>query len=357
MRIQQALRCFGKNLPMFALSGFMVSCAGGVSLASSGTEGASFLDIPVGAGPASLGSAYTALATNAYAPTWNPAGLGFVNDNGLAAQNLSYLESIHYEYLSFVHPLGDPQDAVHRGIGFSAQYLGSGDINGTDINGMPTGTFSSHYGAYNVSYGQTLGDKLSLGVSGKWINAQIDDVSANAYAADLGALYKVTSKLSLASTLTNLGTKLTFLSDGDSLPLAWHVGAAYEPAPQYLMTAEAEYPQTGLASFHVGVQWRPMEAVSLRAGYRTDTVKGLDALAGFSTGIGLNLWGQELAYAWVPYGDLGNSQYFSLFAHFGAREEAKRSLIHYQTIKAHRSVKKDSDATQPEYQQLMQLLS
>ena len=46
------------------------------SWASSGTEGASFLDIPVGAEPAALGSAYTALATNAYAPVWNPAGLG-----------------------------------------------------------------------------------------------------------------------------------------------------------------------------------------------------------------------------------------------------------------------------------------
>ena len=42
----------------------------------SGTEGASFLDIPVGAGPAALGGAYTALATDAYAPIYNPAGLG-----------------------------------------------------------------------------------------------------------------------------------------------------------------------------------------------------------------------------------------------------------------------------------------
>ena len=37
--------------------------------ASSGTESASFLDIPVGARPAAMGSAYSALATDAYAPT------------------------------------------------------------------------------------------------------------------------------------------------------------------------------------------------------------------------------------------------------------------------------------------------
>ena len=41
--------------------------------AASGTEGASFLDIPVGAGPAALGAAYTAQANDVYAPVWNPA--------------------------------------------------------------------------------------------------------------------------------------------------------------------------------------------------------------------------------------------------------------------------------------------
>src|SRR6266478_4087971 len=123
--------------------------------AGAGTEGASFLDIPVGAGPAALGSAYTALATNAYAPVWNPAGLGMLSGNEVAAQHLSYLESMHYEYLSFVHPFDKAQTSdVHRGIGFSVQYLGSGDINRTDIvpgsnpptpvnNGDPIGTFSS----------------------------------------------------------------------------------------------------------------------------------------------------------------------------------------------------------------------
>jgi len=328
--------------------------------ASSGTEGASFLDIPVGAGPAALGGAYTALAADAYAPTWNPAGLGFVPDNELSGQHLSYLESMNYEYLSFVHPFDQSRDdGTHRGIGFSAQYLASGDIPGTDINGNPTGSFNSHYGAYNLSYGQTLGQKLSLGVTGKLINAQIDDVSANAYAVDLGSLYKVNEKLSLAGTLTNIGSKLTFLSDGDPLPMAFHAGAAYEANNRLMLTMEGVYGRNATGSFHIGGAWRPMEALSLRVGYRTDTLSGLSPLAGFSTGMGLHLFGQELAYAWVPYGDLGNTQYFSFIARFGGREEERRNLIHYQTIKEHRTVKSGGDQTisEPEYQQLMQLLS
>jgi hypothetical protein len=331
--------------------------------ASAGTEGASFLDIPVGAGPAALGSAYTALATNAYAPVWNPAGLGMLTGNEVAAQHLSYLESMHYEFLSFVHPFDKSHGSdVHRGIGFSAQYLGSGDITGTDDTGAPTGNFSSYFAAYNLSYGQTLTDKLALGVTGKMIRAKIDDVSASAYAADLAGLYKMSEKVQFGASVVNIGSKLKFLSEGDDLPMAFKAGAAIRPNSHYLLSAEGVYSKSGLASFHTGGEWRPLEAVGLRVGYKTDTLKGLSPLAGLTAGLGLHVWGQEFAYAWAPYGDLGDAQYFSLLIRFGAEEEQKRNLIQYQNIKQHRTVKHGTngdrkDDLEPEYQQLMQLLS
>jgi hypothetical protein len=103
-----------------------------------------------------------------------------------------------------------------------------------------------------------------------------------------------------------------------------------------------------------------MEMIALRTGYRTDTTNGLSPLAGFTTGIGIHVWGQELAYAWVPMGDLGNTNYFSFVAHFGGEEENRRNLIYYQQIKNHKTARTDSnldEATAPDYQQLMQLLS
>ncbi len=328
--------------------------------ASVGTEGASFLNIPVGAGPAALGSAYTALATNAYAPVWNPAGLGMLNGNELAGQHLSYLESMHYEFMSFVHPFDQSRDSdAHRGIGFSVQYLGSGDIAGTDQTGAPTGNFSSYFASYNLSYGQTLTDKLSVGVTGKVIRASIDDVTAGAYAADLASIYKVNDKAQIGASLVNMGTQLKFLSEGDDLPMAFKLGGAYRIDPHYLLTAEGEYDKNGLASFHAGTEWRPLEAVSLRVGYKTDTLKGLSPIAGLTAGLGLHVFGQEFDYAWAPYGDLGDAQYFSLLVRFGAQEEQKRNLIQYQNIKQHRTVKDGThkDDLEPEYQQLMQLLS
>src|ERR1019366_6857649 len=74
------------------------------------TSGATFLEIPVGARPAALGSAYSALADDAYAPVWNPGGLGFLDGTQLAGQELVYLQSITYEYGSVAIPLPKARD-------------------------------------------------------------------------------------------------------------------------------------------------------------------------------------------------------------------------------------------------------
>lgn len=318
--------------------------------ASSGTEGASFLDIPVGAEPGSLGSAYSALASNAYAPTWNPGGLGYVDSPSLAVQYLSYVESIQYEYLSYVHPF-EPG----KSLGFAIQYLGSGNISGTDISGNPTDTFTADYGAYALAYGQTLSDQFSLGASAKLIHAALSDVTANAYAFDLGSMYKADSHLTLAATLTNLGTPLNFLSTGDSLPLAFHAAAAYNfnPILPCILSLEGIYPQTGSASAHIGMEWEPLKEIALRVGYRSDTLPGLSPLAGLSLGMGIKVWEQEFSYAWLPLGELGNTQYFSFIFHFGSPKR-RRNLIQFQALKKSPTSDEQSNI---DYQDIMELLS
>jgi len=323
--------------------------------AGAGTDSATFLDIPVGAAPAALGGAYTALANDAYAPTWNPAGLGFVDSTQIAGQHLSYLDSIDYEYLSAVHPF-----SKGHALGASVQYLGSGDTAGTDNRGDSIGDFSTHYAAFSLAYGQRVGDRLSLGLTGKMIDAKISDVSATAYAGDAGAMYHLSHQWTLAAAVDNAGTKMTFLNDGGRLPLAYKAGLAYTPSSHWTAALEEDYLQTGVWGAHFGLQWKPIELIALRAGYHTDTLKGLDATAGVSAGLGIDVWGQELAYAWVPYGDLGNTQYFSLLVRFGEHAAEKRNLIKFQSIKTHRTVREGKVApaqSDPEYEQLMELLS
>jgi len=333
------------------------------SQAASGTAGADFLDIPVGAGPAAMGSAYTALATDGYAPVYNPAGLGFVDLPQVTGQHLAYLDSVHYEFASVAYPLPRANFASIPGnsaLGASIQYLGSGDITRTDVNGNSIGDFSSSYAAYSLSYGRTLGDKFSLGVTGKMINGNINGFSGSAYAADVGSLYK-SGPLSLAAVFTNMGTPLKFIDDSNPLPRDLHLAAAYHITSRWLVSAESIYAVSDPASFHLGVQWSPLEEVDLRAGYKTDTLNELSPLAGITAGIGIHIWGQELAYAWAPYGDLGDAQYFSILIRFGSREQLKRNLIQFQSIKQHRLANQGSNGQNDggedtDNQQLMELL-
>lgn len=339
---------------LFVVISFFCLLCSSAAHAGVGTEAASFLDIPVGARPAALGDAYAALATDAYAMTSNPGGLAFLDNTEVAAQHLAYLESIDYEYLSFVHPFHSGSSA-----GASIQYLGSGNITQTaPVTGDVTGQYSTYYAAYSAAYSHTVGERLGIGVTAKMIDANISNVSAHAYAADVGAFYRARPDLNIAAVVTNMGTPLTFLQDGGALPLAGKVGVSYTPNTRCMISVQGEYEDTGLMSEHIGVEWKPIEAIALRAGYRTDTTKELGAMAGLSTGFGIIMWGQELSYAWLPDGDLGNTQYISFLARFGQTEKEKRNLIHYQALKLHRhagdSVIEPSD---PEYEQLMQLLS
>lgn len=287
----------------------------GVSLPAAansvGTEGAAFLNIPVGAEPAAQGNAYSAQANNAYAATLNPGGLAVAPTQQLAAQHLSYLETMHYEYMGYVQPLKSG-----RAFGATVQYLGSGDVPATDETGNSIGSIKSHYGAYGLSYGFPVNSKLSLGVTGKIIEAKIDDVGAHAYAADFGSLYQYNEKIRLAAVLTNLGTGLKFLEQSDSLPLALHLGATMDINTQWSVSAEGVYRKTGLPSLHTGLEWRPVHELALRLGYRTDTTKGLSPLAGLTAGVGFKVLGQSFSYSWVPMGDLGNTQYFSVLINF-----------------------------------------
>ena len=344
----------------------VLSLAHSRAYSSAGTESAAFLDIPVGAGPASLGGAYTALALDAYSAIWNPAGLGFLMDTQLAGQHLSYLESLHYEQFSLGFPINRDQASPAGGqaVGFAVQYLGSGDFTGRDGSGAQTGDYSSHYGAYSLAYGQALNSKLSLGLTAKVIEAKLGDVSARAYAVDMGTILKINEKLTLAAALAQVGSKMTFLQEGENLPMQARVALAFTPSWHWKMSVEEVYrPKSQQASSRIGLEWKPLEMVAIRAGYKGDATTDLGGMSGFTAGIGLEFWSQEFAYAWVPYGDLGSTQYFSLLLRFGPKHPS-RNLIHYHVLRSTdprrvyaAASRPDSDPdSDPDYKELVTLL-
>ena len=296
---------------------------------SSGTEGASFLDIPVGGAPAALGSAYTAQATDVYAPVWNPAGLGFLNSIEFTGTHLSYVGPVYYEHASVVVPVGKDHETngAPAGFGASAQYLGTGNIDARDASGNPAGTFTSAFAAYTVAYGQKILDKLAVGGSAKLITEKIADATASAYAVDFGLLYKPTARLNVGAVLANVGSDIKFVNEADPLPTAGRLGTTYQINPSWDVSAEGVYRKTGLMSGGLGVEWRYGEYFSFRGGYNTAHIKELGGVAGATAGLGIFFWGQEFSYAWVPLGDLGTTHYFSLVFRLNTRARPEKPRL------------------------------
>ena len=78
-------------------------------------------------------------------------------------------------------------------------------------------------------------------------------------------------------------------------------------------------------------------------------------MAGFTVGAGLTIWGQEIAYAWVPYGDLGDTQYFSLVLRFGQSAEDKKKNLQARDTRSYRTANRSGD--DPEAAGLTNMLS
>lgn len=286
---------------------------------AAGTEAASFLDIPFGAGPASLGSAYTALAKDAYAPVWNPAGLAHLETAEFAGTHLSYLQSMHYEQMSGGIPLGENK---HQGLGTSIQYLGSGNIDGRTESGEKASDFSATFGAYGLSYGTQWSPALSVGSTIKLISEKIADASAKSFAADFGLLYDYEKKATLGVTLLNLGSDIKFVNEADPLPTTLHVGGVYHLGDTIDMGAEGSYRRNKTGALSIGGQYNYEDKGTFRVGYNTSHIKELSVLSGFTGGLSIYFWGQELAYAWVPFGSLGQTHYFTLVLRWSQKPRA-----------------------------------
>lgn len=305
-----------------------------LSRAASGTEAASFLDIPVGAAANAQGAAYSAQANNAYATVWNPAGLGFLEGPEATGSHVAYLETVHYEHLGAAIPLPHDDEAgmPSQGVGAAIQYLGSGDIDSRDEDGNPQGTFTSAFAAYSLAYGQRVTDEWSMGVTGKWITEKISDATAKGYAADIGTLYRPSKQLAVAGVLANVGSKIKFVNEANDLPTAARLGATYLWRPQWQFSLEGAYRRSGLVSGHAGVEWRYGNMLSVLTGYNTARAKELGVAAGVSAGVSLYWLGQEFGYAWTPFGALGAAHTLSIVVRFSTKPRTERRALHADNI-------------------------
>ena len=192
-------------------------------------------------------------------------------------------------------------------------------------------------------------------MTGKLITESISDASAKAYATDLGLLYKPMPRLNVGAVIANVGSKLKFADQSDPLPLAGRLGATYQLRPQWDLSAEAVYRNSGLASGSVGTEWRYGDIFSFRAGYNSSHIKGLEVAAVWiKRRAGEYFSGaRNSSYAYVPMGDLGSTNYFSLVFRWDTKPRQERPRL--KSAQEERDFEDFNDPTQ--YKDIYQFLN
>ena len=276
---------------------------------NAGTTGYNFLKIPVGARPAALGGAYTAIGGDLEASAFNPAGLHGVRHRAGVVALTSYLVDTEAGFLSVAMP------GEKRTWAASLNYFTYGTLRRTDIEGRDLGTFGAFDVAASVTAAQRVWKRrLVVGASLKAIYSSIDAFTSDAYALDLGIIAPGPIQgMKIGASLANMGAVRSPYADGataDSLPFVLRVGASHRPAHAPLpliIVADLNVPNDGDPHLAFGAELEVAGKLFLRPGYSLQQtgVGGAEAL-GLSAGAGLELQRYRFDYAFSSFPTLGD---------------------------------------------------
>lgn len=300
--------------------------------ASVGTSGASFLKLGAGARAGAMADAFTAVADDAFAAYYNPAGLARQERKQFGGAHSALFQGVSYQSLVFAVPFGEAEGrerietkSNRHALALSIYYLGVGDIERrTGDSTLPVGTFNSADSAYALSYAYAPNDRLSLGVTGKLVSQSIDTYRGSAMAGDVGVLYRAnphTEKpLNLGLAVRHIGKRIGYVaSETDPLPTTVVAGAAYSPTKTFTADLDLAKARDADAYAALGVEGRHelTEGVggAFRAGY-TSSRRDNGGLAGVTAGGGLTFSKASFDFAWIPFGTLGDAFRFSLLVKF-----------------------------------------
>jgi hypothetical protein len=276
---------------------------------SRAAETAAFLNLGPGARYLALGGAGVALAGDANALYWNPAGLASVEKHEATASHAELTQTVRHDFLAYAQPTSLGTFAS----GFT--YLSQSAIEGRDALGHPTADFHAADAAVSLALARKT-DWADFGGTLKAVQSHIGSAQAETIAFDLGARKRL-DDWTLGAALRNAGPGLKYDTQRNDLPLRLEFGAAYMLSGRHALTAQwTNGPRGAGNDFGFGGEYRAVAGVSLRAGYRTQSAiaggSGFDAARGLTLGVGLSRAEWALDYAAVPMGELGSTHRFSL---------------------------------------------
>lgn len=287
------------------------------SYSKAGKSSATFLKISVDAKASAMGEAYVGLAEGVSSIYYNPAGLVQSKTKQATFMHNAYFEDINHEFVGYVHPMQE----MNRVIGVGIIGLFIDDIKRkTKATLKDEGSFESNDYCLILSLGQKIREDILGGLSLKVIRQKLDKEKGLGMGIDIGLLCKnyPIEDFNIGVVLQNIGQKMKIYKEKFTLPIILKVGIAYRlPNDKLLLVADIKKPYDNEASLGLGIEYRLLESVLLRGGYRykLDNLKN-EPLTDLTCGIGFVIKDFRLDYAFIPYDKLEDTHRISLSRDF-----------------------------------------
>ena len=312
-----------------------------------GTTAAPFLEIEIGPRATGMGGAFTAVANDATAIYWNPAGIARLVANEAILIHTKWLAGISFDFVAGIFPLGE-----YGVIGVSGTSLSMGEMEVRTI-AQQEGTgerFGANSLALKLSYATNLTDRFSIGFNGKYIQENMWHMNASAVAIDIGTLFTTQfNDMRIGMSISNFGTDMklagrdamvyhdiapdiignndktiAFLgTDPWSLPLTFRAGVAIDiirdPKNYLTVAVDAVHPNDNSEYLNLGFEYVLNDLLSLRCGYCSLFKRNSEE--GFTMGLGIKTKldigaALKVDYAYADFGRLVNAHRFSIGVEF-----------------------------------------
>lgn len=310
-----------------------------------------FLSFSVDARAAALGDAMTGQEeASAAAMFYNPAGMArFEGTISAAAGMAQWIADINYNSAAVMFR---PAGGLYGVFGLTAMMVDYGDLQGTIRFDNPAGfvkteVFSPKASVFGVGYARALTDRFVVGAHAKYASEDLGyfrmklkedveesaagdrtdyvekDITQSTIAYDFGVIYRTGFKsLTFAMTARNFSKDVIYseAEEIQEIPLIFRIGVAMDLMDftgmdknmhSLLLAIDTERPRDYYEQVKIGAEYTLMNTLCLRAGYVTPSDE-----QGISFGVGVNMFGFGVDYAYTSFGIFDNVNRFTVRASF-----------------------------------------
>jgi long-subunit fatty acid transport protein len=291
-----------------------------------GISTAEFLKIGVGSRASAMGEAFVAVANDASALYWNPAGLVQFKDDQLLLSHNIWVVDINHDFVGAVYHM-DETNAF--GVSFTSLSMQDMPVT-TEFQPFGTGEYFGYSDmALAVSYSRKMTDQFSFGASVRYIEETLDKLKMRGVMIDLGTYYWTglgTTRFAVA--VSNFGNQLA--PDGQvvligkrsnsqwqafSPPTVFRIGFAFEPYEnefnKITASIQLNHPNDNSENVSTGIEYSWKNTFYLRGGYKFN-VEEQNYSFGAGVFVPVSIANVTVDYAFSNFVRLGPAHRFSI---------------------------------------------